>query len=72
LASFFVPFCRRASSRRIFLLRFLGFIWDQYCSRRSRTRLALDIELMTKPSNVTLYYSAIEIGLHRFYHKLGK
>jgi hypothetical protein len=26
---------------------------DQYCFRRSRTRLALDIELMTKPLNVT-------------------
>jgi hypothetical protein len=25
LASFFVPFCRRASSRLIFLLRFLRF-----------------------------------------------
>src|SRR5207249_3086773 len=26
LASFFAPFCRRTSSRRIFLLRFLGLI----------------------------------------------
>ncbi len=68
-ASFFALFWRRASSRRIFLLRFLGFIWDQYYSRQSRTRLALDIELMTKPPNVTSYYSAIEIGLHRFCRK---
>jgi hypothetical protein len=28
LASFFVPFCRRASSRLIFLLSFLRFTWD--------------------------------------------
>jgi len=40
LASFFAPFCRRASSRRILLLSFLGFIWGQYCSRRPRTRIA--------------------------------
>ena len=48
LASFFAPFCRRASSRRIFLLRFLGFIGISCASARAANG-ALDFELMTKP-----------------------
>jgi hypothetical protein len=36
---------------------------DQYCFRRSRTRLALDIELLTKPPNVTsLFFSGVRLG----------
>ena len=69
-ASFFAPFCRRASSRRIFLLRFLGFIWGSILLPpvAGATR-ALDMELITKFPNVTSYYSAIEIGLYRFCRK---
>src|SRR6202040_2820886 len=36
LASFFASFFRRASSRRIFLVRFLSFIWDSGRANHSK------------------------------------
>ena len=48
-ASFFAPFCRRASNCRIFLLRFLGFIRINSASGRRAWRIGFRVNDGTSP-----------------------